>query len=947
MANRKDYPFALVTSMLIVSLAIVNPLKADEPTTTVDAERLFAVEVLPMLKAKCLACHGNSPEELKGGLDLSSLEGMLAGGDLHGPVIEPGDAEGSPLYWAVSRTEPGLEMPPKENDKLSPEQVDRIHRWIDAGAPWPDLEAIDRYRDEAWSNGSTSGGVSVPTSGGLSDEWTRRRYRPEDLWAFMPLRDVDQPKGLGDAVQDVNPIDAFINDRLLDEGLKPAPRADRRTLIRRATYDLTGLPPTLEEIDAFLNDDQPGVWNRLIERLLSSSHYGEQWGRHWLDVVRYADTSGYSNDWERSNSWRYRDYVIRSFNEDKPYDQFAIEQLAGDELDPDDPEMRVATGFLRSGPWEHTPMTAENVSRQLYLDDLVNNVGQAFLATPLRCAKCHDHKFDPIPTRDYYRVMAAFATTQPAERNTPFLAEENRTRFEEGRAIIEQRLAWAQADVARIKAKEEEAGRAWARERGIPYVPRVSKNNDVPEELKPPRHVGLSYEDQGFLKIREQDVRIWSRRLERFEPMTQTIYNGPTVVRNSIKLRAPQNRDKSGDLSSLEETSILIGGSVSSPGEPVTPGVLSALPVRSVVDNDDLGSEPSMTRIPETISGRRLALARWITDPENPLTTRSIVNRIWQYHFGRGIAANANNFGATGAKPTHPELLEWLTTEFIRRGWSFKNMHRLIMTSEAYQRASAHPERELLERLDPNNHLRAVFRPRRLTAEEIRDSMLLVSGELNREVGGLPVKPEINLEVALNPRMLQFSLAPAYQPSPTISERNRRSIYVFRSRGLADPLFEVFNQPNPDESCELRDASSITPQVFALFHSEASTTRSIAMALRLNAESPSLADRVSRAVQLAFGRQPTLEERSMLHEHVVQMVAYHQDHTPEPIEPPTEVERSLVEEMSGLAFNYVERLDTFEDYEHHTQPWEVDAETRALADLCLLLFNTSEFLYVY
>ena len=610
--------------------------------------------------------------------------------------------------------------------------------------------------------------------------------------------------------------------------------------------------------------------------------------------------------------------------------------------------MLVAIGFLRSGPWEHTAMTPPSVSRQLYLDDVVNNVGQALLATPLRCAKCHDHKFDPIPTRDYYGIMATFAATQPAERPAPFLASENTARFDPGRAEVETLLGWARADVAELKAKEERAALAWAEERGIPYIPRTQKNADVPEDRKPPRFIGLSYEDQGFLKVRGQDVRIWTRTLERFEPMAQAVYNGEVLIQDSIKLRMPEKPAKARDSETWPGSTILTGGSLGSPGEPVTPGVLSAVPYRpGGAEPDPSSSEADAPEFPDSMSGRRLAMARWIAGPENPLATRSIVNRVWQYHFGRGIAANSNNFGKTGARPSDPELLDWLTARFLEGGGSIKAMHRLIMTSAAYRRSAAHPDVEAVRRADPDGARLAAFRPRRLEAEEIRDSMLLASGELVREVGGLPVRPEINPEVALNPRMLQFSLAPAYRPSPTPEERNRRSIYVLRSRGLADPMFEVFNQPSPDESCERRDASAITPQVFTQFHGDAAIARSIAMGVRLRAEASSLAEGVDRAVGLAFGRSPTPGERATLLEHVGRMVAYHREHPPGPSEPPTEVERSLVEEMSGLAFDYVERLDAAGRYEHHPRPWEVDPETRALADLCLLLFNANEFLYVY
>ena len=920
-------PLALITTaVLLVSAA---PLAAN----TDSAERLFAVEVRPLLAERCFACHGQDPEVVLGGLVLTSRESMLLGGASSKPALVPGNAGASLLYEAVRRTNSELQMPPKETDRLTEEQVWKIRDWINAGAPWPTEEAQREYVREDLAATRTVAGVTVMTSGGQSDDWTNRRYKEKDLWAFQPLRQAEPPES-----DSANPIDAFVNRRLAEAGLNPAPVASKRLLIRRASFDLTGLPPTPEEIEEFVKDDSPGAWKRVVDRLLDSPHYGEQWGRHWLDVVRYADTAGYSNDWERSNAWRYRDYVIRSLNDDKPYDRFVIEQIAGDILHPGSPEMRVATGYLRMGPWEHTGMMQKVASRQLYLDDITNNVGETFLSLPLRCAKCHDHKFDPIPTRDYYRIYSVFATTQLAEMPAEFLDTENTNYFDQERGRLERLLASAKADAAAIKAKEERAARAWAAERGLPYQPR-EKLRDKPEGQKPPRHVGLTIDDLGYYKVRNNDAKIWNRRLERYQPMAHSVYEGPVKHENSERLRMP-SRDKMEGVP--PESFILNGGSVYSHGDRVTPGVLSAVPVTYRPEQ-----ARSDHRIPESMEGRRLALARWIASPANPLATRSIVNRIWQYHFGRGLAANTNNLGKMGKTPTHPDLLDWLARRFVKDGWSMKTLHRLIMTSETYRRSESPPDRALAAERDPDNDLLSHFRPRRLTAEEIRDAMLAASGELNGEVGGLPVFPEVNMEFQSQPRMNQVTIAPAYQPSRTPEQRSRRSIYVYRMRMQMEPLMEVFNQPSYDLSCERRDSSTVTPQVFTLMNSTNSVDRSIAMALRLRATSGSVEDRVSRAFQLAFGRDASDQELPAMAEHVRKMAEYHREHTPERELPPRELDRTVVEEMSGLALQYKERLDVYDDYVSHPKPWDVEPETRALADLCLALFNTNEFVYVY
>ena len=406
----------LITTISLAALGFQTAMAAEK----VAADVLFARKVLPLFKAKCIVCHGEDPKKkLKGDFDMRTRAGLLKGGESEEPSIVAGKPLQSPLYLAVTREheddwEP---MPPKENDKLSAEEVAHIKDWIAGGAPWPDAKRIAALlkQKDPWAG---ERGVQVQTSGGLSEEWTNREYAPENLWAYQPVKRPNLP------TKTANPIDAFIGEQL-PKGLKPAPLANRLTLIRRVTFDLTGLPPTPKEIDNFIKDQKPGAYGRLLERLLASTHYGEQMGRHWLDVVRYADSGGFANDFERPNAWRYRDYVIRAFNSDTPYDQFVREQIAGDELDAKNVENLIAVGFLRMGPWEQTGMAVARVTRQFFLDDVTDSVGQVFLGHALQCARCHDHKFDPLPTRDYYSMQAVFANTQFAEVNAAFQPSEN------------------------------------------------------------------------------------------------------------------------------------------------------------------------------------------------------------------------------------------------------------------------------------------------------------------------------------------------------------------------------------------------------------------------------------------------------------------------------------------------------------------------------------------
>ncbi|HCU88046.1 MAG TPA: hypothetical protein DGP39_10995, partial [Verrucomicrobiales bacterium] len=774
-------------------------------TETVPAEVLFVRKVLPIFQSKCLACHGENPEkQLKGDFDMRSRAALLKGGDSEEPSIVPGKPLQSPLYLAVNRNHEGdwEPMPPKENDKLGAEQVAYIKGWIAGGAPWPNAKQLAKLlkQKDPWG---VEGGVQVQTSGGLSADWTNRKYDPENLWAYQPVKRPKLP------IEMANPIDAFISVQL-PKGLNPAPLADRLTLIRRATFDLTGLPPTPKEIDGFIKDQKPGAYGRLLNRLLASTHYGEQWGRHWLDVVRYADSGGFANDFERPNAWRYRDYVIRAFNSDKPYDQFVHEQIAGDELDSKNVENLIAVGFLRMGPWEQTGMSVAAVTRQFFLDDVTDSVGQVFLGHALQCARCHDHKFDPLPTRDYYSMQAVFANTQFAEVDAAFQPGENKNGFEAHKKYHQLR--------------DSENKRMLG---GLPKE-RVSPN------------------DFGRERLGRKWSKLFSWGYDRYRPIAYTVYNGKRRDQKNVSSRLFKPKVNSGARMVPEKTAILTGGDLFLPADPVEPGVLSVVGLKA--------------DIPKEVNGRRTALAKWITHKDNPLTARVMVNRVWQYHFGRGLAGSPNNFGATGKKPTHPDLLDWLASEFMAKGWSVKELHRLIMTSETYRRASTHPDIDQLAKLDSEGNSYAVFRPRRLAAEELRDAMLAVTGELNQKPGGIPARPDMNLEAALQPRMIMGTFAPSYVPDTKPAQRNRRSVYALKLRGQRDPFMTTFNQPGPDKSCELRDSSNVTPQVFTLFNSEESADRALAFAARVLKETKGDNQAVRRAFRLAFGRVPNKAE---------------------------------------------------------------------------------------
>lgn len=920
---------ASAASAALVAAVAGTGRAADRTSSeTVEAQKLFTSTVLPLLRDKCFTCHEDA-QTAEAGLVLSARASMLAGGDSKRPALVPGQPEKSLLYIAAQRRNPKLAMPPEEAEKLADDELSALRTWIERGAPW-----VEEPKASASNENIAAGPIEMPTSGGLSDSWTHRKYQPSDVWAWQPPRRVSVPRVAGAQ----HPIDAFVRQKLTAKNLAPSKPADKATWLRRATIDLTGLPPSFEDVARYENDTSPDAAERLVDRLLASSHYGEQMARHWLDVVRYADTSGFSNDYERPHAWRYRDYVVRSFNGETPFDRFIVQQLAGDELDGSDPEMLVAAGFLRMGPWEHTSMSVAVETRQQFLDDVTHAVGATFLGLQLRCARCHDHKFDPLPTRDYYRLQSVFAPVQFWDRPAEWLETEHVDVLPQLRPRTERLLAAARERLASFDAKHEKALARWLAEHGHKSI------DAVPSERRPPRHLGLSQEEMSLQKVYEKRAQFYEVEMRRYEASAFSVYNGPPVVFDMqrgvprARRKWPTQWEQSLSRAVIPAVHILLGGSLASPGDAVTPGVLSAALAGG------FNSPSAYNTLPDTSSGRRLALAGWIASEQNPLTARVIVNRVWQMHFGRGIVATSNNFGKMGARPTHPELLDWLATWFVEHGWSVKKLHRLIMLSDTYRQASSPVDLARATELDPRNELLSYFPSRRLAAEEIRDGALAASGELNPQVGGPPAFPELNWEVALQPRHIMGSVAPAYQPSIHARDRHRRTLYAFQCRTLGDPLVEVLNKPGSDISCERRDETIVVPQALALLNGQAMHDRALALARRLETLSADPGERVQRVYTLLYGRRPTSSERERCLAHVARQTAEHRTIVPRKVELPRSVRREMVEELTGETFSWDEELDQMAAFEPDLKPWDVGPETRAWAELCLVLLNSNEFL---
>lgn len=893
------------TAASLMCVAFHAATAADDVTA---GEKLFALKVRPLFAEKCMACHGDEPDKIKGDLDMRTREAMLKGGENFGAeVLMPGKGEKSYLYITTTRTEEDYEMPPKEADQLTLEQQGWIRDWINEGAPWPDDGRVTMIQKKY------AEGQQVATSKALSEDWQNRRYAPEKLWAYRPLKVEAVPEG-------VNPVDHFIARTLQEVGLEAAPAATAQELVRRMRFGLTGLPPKPPEIAAFqtaYDQDAEAAVRDFARKLMSLPQYGEHFGLNWLDVARYADSAGFANDYARPNAWRYRDYVIRAFNDDKPYDQFVREQIAGDELDATQPENLIATGFLRMGPWEQTSMSVFRETRVQWLDDVTDSVGQTFLGHAMQCAKCHDHKFDPVPTRDYYGMMAVFTTTQFAEPEVPFLPRENLTGMKHSHQWVQAKLAAYQQQHQALNEKVKRQKKAET------AAAKVGDN-------------GLDAGDEASLARMSKNMDRHRWELDRSKPIAFAVYTGKTIERKNVGERTLPPADPWAK-GKLEADVILNGGDAFSPGDAVKPGALSAA--------ESLGGmQPAA--FPADQGKRRLALAEWIVDAKNPLTARVMVNRVWSWHFGKGIAGNPNNFGSTGELPTHPELLDYLAQWFMAHDWSVKQLNELIVTSAAYRRSTRHPDAEKIAKLDPKHALYAAFLPRRLRAEEIRDAMLAASGELNPQIGGIPARPDMNLEVAMQPRQIMGGTASVYEPDPLPKQRNRRTIYTEKVRGLRDPFLETFNQPGPDKSCELRETSTVAPQALTLLNAEEIQDRALALAHDL-LKAPSDDRSVIRTAFLrSLGRAPSPQELTACLKHWTEAAMEEKDKTYTPKTYPASIKRTVMAEKTGEPYDFEEIMPAYRDYQPDLQPGDVDARTRGLAQVCLVIFNLNEFTYL-
>lgn len=762
----------------IVGLAILLPaLKAT-------ADQSLAQSALPILNKHCVACHGTARMSALG---VDSREGLLKGGN-RGPAIVPGNSAASLLIKAVRR-EGELKMPPGDSS-LSAVEIKLLADWVDAGASWREN-----------------------SSDMVSPQW----------WSFkQPVRPaVPEVSGRGWIR---NPIDAFILAKLTDGGLEPKPDADKVTLARRAFFDLHGLPPGPEDIRRFVEDRSGDAFERLVDRLLESDRYGERWGRYWLDLVRYADTSGFETDHFYTTAWRYRDYVIESFNRDKPFTEFVREQIAADELWPTDTDLegtlnlpedkrqniyrRIGTSLFTLGAFPIEYTYYGDLYRAEWSAEAVDLIGAAFLGLSLECARCHDHKSDPITQRDYYRLTAFFAGSVETEIPLGSLYDvQTSTR---SFPLLEHARAWK----------------------------RMAKRSRGADE---------------------------HQKRELLESLGRAYLAAPDPLPTAKVL---------GHESSVPTTYVLAHGDHRRRGERVEPGFPAAIGAGR--------GRPALQA--ETFPPkRRAALAEWLASPDNPLVARVMVNRVWQHHFGAGIVRTPNDYGRHGDRPTHPDLLDWLAVEFAARGWSLKQMHKLIMLSSTYRTSSLASERDL--EVDPDNRYLARMNRRRLDADAIRDSVLSVSGRLNLKMGGVGVIPPLTKEEILAARMPH--LWPAH-PDP--AEHARRSIYLQVKRSMFLPMLQIFDAPDTSQSCARRESSTVAPQALAMMNSDFMLGEARTFAARLRRETGGDPEsQVNMGWQLALGRMPNAAER-----------------------------------LTAIEF----------------------LGRNSLADLCLLLFNTNEFIYV-
>jgi hypothetical protein len=859
---------ARASILLIVCAAVPLPVRAQAPL--IGKAPVFEKDVLPILAANCLKCHGD--KKPKSGLDLRTRAGMLKGG-AGGPALVKGSADKSPLYEMAANKK----MPPEKAVKLTDAQLTVLRNWINAGAPTekPEPKVIEAVSD-----------------------------KDRQFWAFRPPMRPIVPK-VKHAERVRTPIDAFILDKLEAKKMSLSPDADRLTLLRRVYFDLIGLPPSPEEVDAFLADQRPDAYERVVDRLLASPHHGERWGRHWLDSAGYSDSVGGDNDpgqlFVREGMWRYRDYVVRSLNADKPYDRFLMEQLAGDEMEewrsastltPRMKEHLIATGLLRCSV-DHTTENELNRPFERYqvLHDTIENLTSNLLGLTVACARCHDHKFDPIPQVDYYRLMAVLkpsfnpeAWIQPQNHHLADVTPKEQAAIDKANTEIDRKLFGLSRDLVDVR-------------QAVQHRLFETRLAAQPEVLRADLRAALATEPAKRTEVQ----KYLADKLEPLVKVTPDMVEKALTDAERAKLAAiakeigtlnGQKRSYNKIQAAWEPgkapaTYLLRRGNHLTPGQEVQPGFFTVL--------TDSKSEVTIAapKPEEKSSGRRTAWAKWLTRPDHPLTARVFVNRVWQRYFGEGIVATSDNFGHLGSRPTHPELLDWLATEFVRSGWKMKALHRLIVTSSVYRQASVIPEPEAQARakIDPGNQLLWRMKLRRLESEVIRDAVLAASGKLDRTQGGspIPLEPRDDGQVIVQTKGLPPSAA------------WRRSIYLFARRNYNMTLLGVFDQPVMATNCTRRIQSAVPLQSLTLLNDAFMLEQADYFAARVAAVAgESREKRIETAFRLALARRPTAKELA-----------------------------AAVSLLDKLAPRYGQ-----------------DGEMRALARLCHMLMCTNEFLYV-
>jgi hypothetical protein len=657
-------------------------------------------------------------------------------------------------------------------------------------------------------------------------------------WAFQPVGKPAVP-AVKNKAWARTPIDAFVLAKLEEKGIAPSAPADRVTLIRRASLDLIGLMPTGEEVQAFVSDQSPDAFAKVVDRLLASPRYGERWGRHWLDLARYADSEGFKSDETRPNIWRYRDYVIDSFNADKPYDRFVREQIAGDEIYPEDPAALIATGFNRHFPDESN---ARNLlqRRQELLNDITDTVSSTFIGMTFGCARCHDHKFDPILQRDYYRLQAFFANTR-IEDHAALVFGEKKREYDASHAVWEAqtkdvRTQMAQLAQPMLKAMYKENFDKFPPEIQDAITTDADKRTPIQWQMYQKAKPQIEYTvDEAGKKLKGDAKKAWGDLSEQLAVLNKQYPVPPMPIAQAMidnDAHAPA-------------THVLNVGVYDAFKEEVQPGFLTILDPNDPKITPALGGKST---------GRRTVLANWLADPKNPLTTRVIVNRVWHYHFGRGIVGSPSDFGVMGERPANKELLDYLTSTFVENGWSLKKLHRAIMLSNAYQQASGN--NAAAAKLDPEDKLVWRYNPHRLEGEVIRDAMLQVSGLLNEKMHGPGVFPP------LPPGIL--ASRGGWKENVPAEDANRRSVYIFVRRNMRYPMIEVFDMPDTHESCARRDVTTTAPQALELLNNELVLGWARSLAKRVANDSGLTAEEtVDRAFRLTFSRAPSAKERGI------------------------------------------------------------------------------------